>query len=52
MSCEAAWRIRRSRLSVSKVLADRGAAKPSGKCGGDALKFEFSSGKPPEGWPY
>lgn len=30
---------------MSKVLADRGAAKPCGKCGGDALKFEFSRGK-------
>ena len=30
---------------MSKVLADRGAAKPCGEWGGDASKFEFSRGK-------
>ena len=30
---------------MSKVLADIGAAKPYGECGGDALKFKFPRGK-------
>ena len=29
-------------LSQSKVLADRGAARPSGEWGRDAFKLEFS----------
>ena len=32
-------------LSESKVLADRGAARPSGEWGRDAFKLEFSHGK-------